>query len=167
MRRSLLCRRSGNRSCHPHHCQWHSCGHMVENSVIGRVHPWTKSAAVLNHLLPPDTAYLIFSRNTNIISFCTDAEITLLFYIHLSPRLYLLLSKAWVHYTRHISFLFLPYWAWDEVIYLWLMHRTMQPTAGSPHLHCMKRVILWCLRTAQVWSSYHGLKRCSACTELW
>lgn len=129
--------------------------------------PWTKSTAVLNHLVPPDTPYLIFSRNPNIISFCTDAEITLLFHIHLSPGLHLLHSKAWVPSTKHISFLFLPYWAWDKVIYLWLMHRTIQPTAGRQHLHCMKRVILWCLGIAQVWSSYHGLTRCSACTELW
>lgn len=102
-----------------------------------------------------------------VISFCRDEGMTLLFHSHSSPGLHLLLSTVWVPCTKRIPFLFLPYWAWDEVIYLWLMRRSIQPTAGRRHLHCMNRVILWCLGIARVWSSYHGLTRCSACTELW
>lgn len=165
VRSFLLCRSIWNRSCHPP---------MVLLWAYGGKSSYWKSASLGLKVLPFSPTILLQRRHLSssqgilaVISFCRDEGMTLLFHTHSSPGLRLLLSTVWVPCTKRISFLFLPYWAWDEVIYLWLMRRSIQPTAGRRHLHCMNRVILWCLGIARVWSSYHGLTRCSACTELW
>lgn len=92
-RGSLLCRS----------CQWNSrwktpC---LEDGILGlRVLLFPKTSL-------PHTAHLVSSRNPGIISLCTDAEMTLLSHIPLSPGSHGLLPKARAHHTTPISSLFL------------------------------------------------------------